>query len=317
MTRTHHRPIAGIIAAFGVIYFAWGVSYAFIGMAVAELPPLLITGGRFLVAGAILYAVQRLRGVPRPTLAQWRGPAVSGALMLVGGAGLVGWAQQTAPSSVAALMVATVPMWMVLFDWLGFKGPRPTPWIGAGIFAGFVGVYLISDIASTPGMAWGVVALCVAPVPWALGSLLSSRMVQPRSSLMTTSLQMFVGGFGLTAAGLFRGELGQIDTMPGPAAWLSVVYLILISSIIGYSAYGWLLRQVSPAAVSTYAFVNPVLALATGYFLLSEPFTGRMAGGAALVVLAVTLIVGQKLFARRASIRRLTPRPRRDLEKSA
>lgn len=317
MNRANPRPIPGIIAAFALIYVAWGVSYAAISVAVAELPPLLVTGSRFLFAGVVLYTFQRLRGVPAPTRAQWKGPSVTGALMLVGGAGLVGWAQQTAPSSVAALMVATVPLWMVLFDWLGFKGTRPGLWTVGGIVAGFLGVFLISDIATQPGMAWGIAALCLAPILWALGSLLSSRMIQPASSLMTTSLQMLVGGGLLILIGLVRGEIGMIDGWPGPAAWFSIAWLIVVSSILGYSAYGWLLRQVSPAAVSTYAFVNPVLAILTGYFLLSEPFTGRMAGGAALVVLAVALIVGQKLVARRASISRLPPQARQDLDRSA
>lgn len=287
MTSSRFRVALGL----ATVYLVWGSTYLAIRFAVETIPPFLMAGTRFVVAGAILYGWRRAAGFPRPTAAQWRAATVVGALMLLVGNGGVTWAEQWVESGTAALMVASVPLWMVLLDWArpGGRPPRPSVW--AGILVGLLGVALLfggpdMDVRYTLG--W--VALLVASISWAAGSLYSRTAVLP-APLLATAMQMLAGGALLLVLGVATGELQALD--PGtvtPRSVLALGYLIVAGSLIGYSAYVWLLRVTTPAVASTYAFVNPVVAVFLGWLLAAERITPRILLASVVIVGGVGLI---------------------------
>lgn len=292
---------AGILAALAAVYVIWGSTYLAIRFAVETLPPLLMAGVRFTIAGAIMYGWRRAIGFPRPTASQWRAAAVVGGLMLLGGNGGVVWAEQWVESGTAALIVASVPLWMVLLDWLrpGGKAPRPSVW--AGVLVGLAGVALLmgGPDAGERYMA-GWVVLVLASISWAIGSLYSRSASLP-APLLATGMQMLTGGGLLLLVGLLMGEAGGID----PASFslrsiLALVYLIIFGSLIGFSSYVWLLRVTQPAIASTYAYVNPVVAVFLGWLLAGERLTPRIALASAIIVGAVALITSGRARGRRA-----------------
>lgn len=282
---------AQILMGLGAVYVIWGSTYLAIRFAVETLPPFLMAGTRFLVAGTILYAWRRAAGFPRPTAAQWRAATIVGGLMLLAGNGGVVWAEQWIESGTAALIVASVPFWMVLLDWLrpGGRAPRATVWIG--LLVGFAGVALLLG-GPQPGpryLAGGIVVL-LASVAWAVGSLYSRTAVLP-APLLATAMQMLTGGALLFLAGLISGELGRMDPATfSTRSLLALVYLIVFGSLISYSAYVWLLRVTAPALASTYAYVNPVVAVLLGWLLAGERMNGRVIAAAAVIVGGVALI---------------------------
>jgi drug/metabolite transporter (DMT)-like permease len=279
-------------AALASIYLIWGTTYAAIRVVVTALPMLLAASARFSAAGAALAAVLLLRGEPWPRPRHWTGPAVSGLLMLLGSHGLVSWAQQSVPSGLAAVVMATIPMWIALLDWLVFGARRPNALVTVGLLIGFSGVFLLARPGGAGAPSISVLAITCAPPLWALGSLLSPRLAQPSSSLMATALQMLSGGAALFAAGSARGELsllGQLPTTPAP--WLALGYLALFGSIVALGAYGWLLREVGAGPVSTYAFVNPLVAVLFGHLALSETLSPGALLSGALVLAAVALVL--------------------------
>ena len=307
-TATVHDPASRgkLIAAFAAIYIIWGSTYLAIRFALETLPPFLMAGARFLTAGAILYGVLITRGAEHPTRRNWRDGFIVGAFLLLGGNGGVVWAEQYVVSGIAALLVATMPIWMVLFDWLRGTGPRPAPRTTAGIGLGFLGLIVLvgpqtlgsGGVPLIPGLA-----LILASVSWAWGSLYSRGAVQPSSPMMATAVQMAGGGILLLVAGLLSGELAELDLgAVSLRSALALLYLLLAGSIIGYSAYIWLLRHATPAHVSTYAYVNPVVAVFLGWLLASEPVTPRLLLAAAVIVGGVAVIVtvrGQRVPGRR------------------
>jgi len=282
-------------AAFAAVYLIWGSTYLAIRFAVETMPPFLMAGTRFLIAGTILYTVMRRRGAPAPTHLHWRSALIVGALMLLAGNGGVVWAEQEVPSSIASLMVATVPLWMVMLNWLHGDRIRPTAGVALGLAMGTAGiVLLVSTGQGTDGQplhAAGLLVLTVGSLSWAIGSLYSRRAPLPGDALLGTAMEMLAGGALLFLAGMASGEAGQ-------AAWqdvsrrsvLAFLYLIVLGSLVGFSAYIWLLRNSTPAKVSTYAFVNPVVAVFLGWALGGEPLTARTLLAAAIIVGGVALI---------------------------
>ncbi len=286
-----------MLLAFAVVYVVWGSTYLAIRFAIETLPPLLMAAARFLTAGVILYAWRRARGVPAPSTRNWVAAVVVGLLLLLGGNGAVVWAEQTVPSGVAALLVAVVPLWMVLLDWLSPGGRRPGAIVGLGLAVGFAGVaLLIGPGAILRGAASGVDpfgagVLMVGSFCWAAGSIYSRSAPLPPAPLLTTGMQMIGGGTGLLIAGLATGEASRLSLSgASPRSLLSLAYLIVFGAIVAYSAYTWLLRVVPAAQVSTYAYVNPVVAVALGWAFAGEPVTARTLAAAAVIVGSVALI---------------------------
>jgi drug/metabolite transporter (DMT)-like permease len=294
-----------VVAAFAAIYLVWGSTYLGIRYAIETLPPLLMAGTRFVLAGAILYAWVRLRGTPAPRAGHWPAAFTLGGLLLLGGNGAVSWAEQRVASGAAALIVATIPIWVALFEGLRPGGPRPGRRGAIGLLLGLGGVALLAG----PGAAGsaervdplGAAVLMFAALSWTAGTLRAPRAHLPASKPMAIAMEMLAGGVLLIAAGLALGEGGRVD----PAgvslrSALALLYLVVFGSIVAFSAFIWLLGVCSAARVSTYAFVNPVVAVLLGWGLAGEPLGPRTLLASAVIVAAVALIV-----TRRAS----SPRP--------
>lgn len=313
------RPPAAalIIAAFAAVYVIWGSTYLAIRYAVESIPPFLMAGSRFVLAGALLFAWTKLRDQTRPTLRQWRDATIVGTLMLLGGNGGVVWAEKVIPSSVAALMVAIVPLWMILLEWRESAAGRPTARIMLGLFAGFAGVGILvfggRGYDGEPLPLAGLAVLLLATVCWAMGSLFSRRSVRPKNALMGIGMQMLAGGAVMTLFGVAVGEVPAFDVKAITAvsfwAWL---YLSLIGALVGFTAYVWLLQVSTPSKVSTYAFVNPLIAVVLGCTLGREPFSLRLVFSTALIVVAVLLIIyGKPAKQNPAPVAAALPEPRR------
>lgn len=304
-------PRSKVIAAFAAVYIIWGSTYLAIRFALETLPPFLMAGARFLTAGAIVYAVLIARGARHPTRANWRDGFIVGGFLLLGGNGGVVWAEQHVPSGIAALLVATLPIWMVVFDWLRGTGPRPAARTTAGIALGLSGlVVLVGPQSLGTGGVPLVPALVLvgASVSWAWGSLYSRGAVPTSSPMMATALQMIAGGVLLLSMGTAVGELAELDLAGASMrSILALLYLLFAGSIVGYSAYIWLLRHAAPAHVSTYAYVNPVVAVFLGWLLASEPITPRILAAAAIIVGGVAVIVSAP--ARRVESKRPETQP--------
>ena len=279
------------LVAFLCIYVIWGSTYLAIRIAVREVPPLYTAGVRFVIAGVVMLAWARLRRNPMPTAREWCGLATTGALLfLCGYAGLF-WAETRIASGVAAVLVGTIPVWIALVEITIFQRRRIPGPLAAAIGLGFGGVALL---ALHRGAGRVPVAPCLAilgaEVAWSVGSVLSKRLPLPRSEAMTAGGQMFVGGALLWIASASVGELSPWPRMTGPAAW-ALLYMIVAGSLIGFTAYVWLLGRMPATVVSSYAYVNPVVALAIGYFLGHEAIDRYILIGAALVLVSVFLIL--------------------------
>ncbi len=278
-----------LAAAFAAVYVIWGSTYLAIRFGVETLPPFLMTATRFLVAGAILLAGARLRG-RAPLARHWRPAAVVGAFLIVGGNGLVVWAEQWVASGLAALVVATIPLWMTLLAWLAGDGPRPGGPVVAGLVLGFGAVWLLAGPVDGATGA-GMVALVLASLFWAVGSIYARRAPLPESPMLGTALQMLTGGALALVVGSLLGEWGRFD----PAAVsgrsvLALLYLVAAGSVVAFSCYVWLLKVSTPARVSTYAYVNPIIAVLLGWVLAGEPLTARTLAAGAGILAAVLLI---------------------------
>ncbi len=281
-------------AAFAAVWFIWGSTYLAIAWAVEALPPFLMAGARFVIAGGILLAWRSWRGDSLPGRREWLAATVTGGLLLLGGNGAVVWSEQVLPSGLVALIVASVPAWMVLFDWAQPGGHAPTRLTIAGVVLGFAGVLLlVGRTGGTPrSTAEGLAALAVLGGSgcWALGSVIARRGGLPASPLMATAAQMLAGGALLLAVGLAAGETSRLmDARLTAKPVLAIVYLITFGSLIAFSCYAWLLRVSTPAKVATYAYVNPAVAVALGT-LAGEPLHGGMLVAAALIVAGVVAI---------------------------
>jgi drug/metabolite transporter (DMT)-like permease len=288
-----HAPRSQILIAFAAVYIIWGSTYLAIRFAIETLPPLLMVGTRFLAAGGIMYVWLRARGAEKPKAIHWRSAAIIGILMPVLGTGVVVWAEEKVPSGIAALLVAIVPLWMVLLQWWRPGGKRPNAWVIGGVVLGLAGLYLLVDPGGDKQQGNLLVEgiLLLAALSWATGSLYSKRAPLAKAKFLGTGMEMIVAGAVLITAGLMTGEASHFSFAAGSAkSWLSLLYLITFGSIIAYTAYVWLLTAVSATLVSTYAFVNPVVAVFLGWAFASEPLNARMCIAAAIIVGAVALI---------------------------
>jgi drug/metabolite transporter (DMT)-like permease len=288
-------PLWLIVTAFAAVYIIWGSTYLGIRFAVQSIPPFLMAGARHLAAGIALFAFARLRGAAAPNWPQWRDAAIAGTLMLVIGNGGVTWAEQQVPSSTAALLVALTPLWMVLLDWLRPGGIRPRALVGAGLLVGFIGVGLLArGHGEHRGAAygWSVAALMAAAFSWAYGSIFNRTANKPASPFLGVAMQMICGGAVLSLLATAQGEFGQFHLSQVTAiSFGSWLYLTLAGSLIGYTAYIWLLHASTPAHVATYAYVNPLIAVLLGCTLGHEVFSQELIIAGALIVVAVVLIV--------------------------
>jgi drug/metabolite transporter (DMT)-like permease len=285
-------------AALGTVYVVWGSTYLAIRVMVETIPPLLGTGLRFLAAGALLYAWLYARGGRervRAGRAQLAGTGTVGALVLIGGIGLVTVAEQHVESGLAALIIASVPLWVVVLRVSGRESVSRGTLAGVGL--GFAGVALIAvpEGGSGGAVTWAVALLVIAAITTAIGSYLSPRLPQPDDTLTATALQMLTSGAALVAGGLVLGEGPELDLGEASAESLAAfAYLTLIGSLAAYSAFVWLLANAPVSTVSTYAYVNPVVALVLGWAILDEELSTLTALGAAGVVLSVALVVGRE-----------------------
>jgi drug/metabolite transporter (DMT)-like permease len=282
--------------AFAAVYVVWGSTYLAIRIGIESFPPLILAGLRHITVGLFLYPLMRWKTGIRPTAANWRTAIVAGALLLFVGNGGVSWAEQTVPSGVTALLVATVSLWLVIVDWLRPGGVRPVPRVAMGLLMGFAGLALLVGPAHLGGSErvnpLGAAVLVIASLAWACGSLYSKHGGMPSSPMLGVAMQSFAGGVILLIAGLLAGEfrgmhLGAISLR----SWLALVYLIVFGSGIGFSAYIYILHKSTAARVATYAFVNPVVALFLGWLIAGETITVRTILAAAVILTAVILVI--------------------------
>ena len=292
---TVHASPARVALGFAAVYILWGSTYLGIRFAVASIPPLLMAGTRYVAAGLILYAIMRYRGEARPTRAHWQSATLLGGLLLLGGNGLVSIAEQVVPSGITALIVAAVPFWMVLLTAVE-QGSRPKFSVIAGLVLGVIGlaVLVLPDTSSARGHAapQGVILLLIATFSWAVGSLYAHRAPLPSSTFLGIAMEMITGGLLLWLVGLLTGEgVGLQLQAVTTKSFVALVYLAIFGSLLGFSAYVWVLKVASPARASTYAFVNPVIAVLLGWALAGEALTWRIALAGGIIVAAVCIIL--------------------------
>jgi drug/metabolite transporter (DMT)-like permease len=287
---------ARLLAAFAAVYVVWGSTYLAIRFAVETLPPLLMAGARFTIAGLLLLFWSRfVQHAERPSRADWRTGLLSGALLLLGGNGAVVWAETRVPSGIAALLVAVVPLWMVLLDWLRPGGRRPVALVFVGLALGLVGLGLLVGPDSLHGggavNAIGALVLMAGSLSWAVGSLLTKQAPRPTTSINGSGTQMFAGGLCLLVAGTLVGELARLD-LGGVTerSFLGFLYLVVFGSLIGFTAYFYLLSHTTAAKAATYAYVNPVVAVLLGWAFAHEPLTMRTMLAAAVILAGVAII---------------------------
>lgn len=285
-----------IWAAFAAVYFIWGSTYLAMRFAITTLPPFLMAATRFLVAGGVLYVWERARGTPKPTPLLWKTAGISGALLLLGGNGGVVWAVQYVPSGLTAVLVATVPMWVVILGWLWQNRGRPDGKTIFGIIIGLSGIAVLVGPERLMGSGavdpLGMLVLLLASLFWAAGSLYSTHTRLKASPLLATGMQMLCGGVSLLLAGLFSGEWQKVHfEQISLQSFLALAYLIVFGSLIGFTAYIWLLRMTTPSRASTYAFVNPVIAVLLGWAIGGEALTPRAIFATLLIVMAVIAII--------------------------
>ena len=302
MTASRRASALNIWLALGLVYVVWGSTYLAIAIAVQTLPPLFYSGVRFALAGLLLAAWLAFRRVDlRISRRELGGAAAVGMLMLAGGNGLVNLAERTVPSGVAALIVASIPLWIVVYRMVA--GERIGRDLLAGVFLGLVGVAILVVPGGLNGTIDPVGALMLfgATLSWALGTFLSPRLSTPRNALVSTVYQMLAGGVALILVALPRGEFAQVDPATFSArSLIAFAYLVVFGSLVAYSAYTWLLQNASVSLVATYAFVNPVVAVFLGALILGEAITPTIVIGAAVIVVAVAFIIFRQNAARRA-----------------
>jgi len=285
-----------VLLSFASVYILWGSTYFAIRVGVESIPPYLLAGMRHLAVGLVFYPVVRFTTREKPTLAQWRTAFIVGCLLLGVGNGTVSWAEQTVPSGIAALLVATVSLWMVLVDWLRPGGLRPALRVIGGFLLGFAGMALLIGPKHLGGAErvdpLGALALIGASFAWATGSIYSRHHPLPRSPLLSMAMQTVSGGAALCLFAMARGEVrnfhfAQVTTR----SWMGLVYLVIFGSALGFSAYVYILKHSTAAHVATYAFVNPVVALFLGWFFAAEPVSARTLVASAVILTAVILVI--------------------------
>ncbi len=287
-----------ILSAFAALYLIWGSTYLAIRFAIDTIPPLLMAGSRFLLAGFIMFVIARWQGAPKGSLANWGTALLIGACLLLGGNGGVTLAEQYVSSGLASVMVATVPIYIALFAWWSGIAPRPTPIVWFGLAGGFAGVAILlgpalrfsPDDTSRPGI--GMLILLVSSFIWSAGSIYSRKAKSASPPLQLAGQQMICGGALLTISGLLMGEHHRFDA--SRISLLSIgafAYLVIIGALVGYTAYIFLLRHCDPAKVATYAYVNPIVAVILGALFAGETLTARAVLAAGLIIGSVALVI--------------------------
>lgn len=303
-------PKQRLYLAFAAIYFVWGSTYLAIFYAIRTIPPFFMAGTRFLLAGLLLFLWSRLKGIPPPTRPQWRSASIVGALLFLGGNGALSWGERRVPSGLAALLLSTIPLWMVLLGTFRFEGDGEVRfehrhWLSgthlstrviAGLVAGLTGIGLLVGPTDLLGHgrvdSLGAAVLLGGAFSWAVGSLISRPMALPASTLMAAAIEMTTGGVMLIILGFVAGESRgfHLDAV-SQRSLFGLIYLIVFGSLIGFTSYNWLLTHSTPARISTYAYVNPVVAVFLGWLLAGEHVTLRTLLATLVVVSAVALIV--------------------------
>jgi drug/metabolite transporter (DMT)-like permease len=285
-----------LLLAFASIYIVWGSTYFAIRVGIESFPPFILAGVRHMAMGLLLFPFALAKTRRWPSFANWRTAGVSGFLLLFVGNGGVSWAEQTVPSGIAALLVATVSLWLVIAEWLRPGGSRPAGRVVLGILIGFTGMLLLVGPRSWGGgeriNLAGAGVLVFASLAWACGSLYGKHGEMPASPMMGVTLQCLVGGATLLIAGLFTGEFHAFHSAAVTwRSWFALSYLIVFGSGIGFSAYIYVLHHSTPARVGTYAFVNPVVALLLGWFFAGEALALRTLIAAAVILTSVILVI--------------------------
>src|SRR5712671_6488428 len=283
------------LLAFAIIYFVWGSTFLAIRVGVHEVPPLLFAAMRFLFAGIVLYGWMIARGERSPTARQWTSVSLLAVLIFVLDYGSLFWAEQRVPSGIAAVMLATIPAFMALSEVVFLKTQRLTLRLGMALVIGIAGVAMLMApwlrLSGAPIDTLGAAALIFASISWSIASTLSRKLSLPASKVMSSGAQMLAGGVFLTLTAAALGEFHNFHpTTVSREVWLSLLYLIVAGSIIGFTAYVWLLHHESPTKVGTYAYVNPIVAVLVGYFLGGEPLALRTIVGTALILVSVLAI---------------------------
>ena len=301
MPSSRRSAALNVWLALGTVYVVWGSTYLAIAIAVETLPPFLYSGVRFSLAGLILAAWLAFRRVDlRVSRRELAGAAVVGVLMLASGNGLVSLAERTVPSGVAALIVASIPLWIVVYRMIA--GERVRRDLLVGVLLGLAGVAILVVPGGLNGTIdpLGALLLFGATLSWALGTFLSPRLSTPRNALVSTTYQMLAGGVVLIVAALPKGEFAHVDPATfSTRSLIAFAYLVVFGSLVAYTAYTWLLQNASVSLVSTYAFVNPVVAVFLGALILGEAITPTIVLGAAVIVVAVAFIIFRQNAARR------------------
>jgi len=282
-----------IITAFAAVYILWGSTYLAIRVAIETLPPFFMAGTRFLCAGTLLYLLVPVSERVTPSRIQWKSALTIGALLLLGGNGAVCWAQQKVPSGVTALIIATVPLWTVLLEWLWLRRPAPSWLVLTGVLLGFGGLWLLirpdAEQAGIP-LTGGLVLLGAA-LSWSIGSILARKVPQVPSAFQATSMEMLAGGALLLLAGCLSGEVSELEhSVFSTRSLAALAYLIFFGALLGFTAYKYILKNTSPVLSSTYAYVNPVIAVFLGWAFAGEPLGQSTVAGAVCIIAAVFMI---------------------------
>ncbi len=288
-----------VALAFAAVCVIWGSTYLAIRFVVETAPPFFTAGARWAIAGVLLYSVTRLRGASAPSRSHWYAAFVIGGLMLLGAHGAVVWAEQWIPSGLTSILAATVPLWLVFFESV-HERRKPSGKVLAVFAAGFVGVImLVGDVPSLGGNMMSpiaAVAVLLGALAWGLGSLYSRSAKQPNSHFMGVALQMIAGGLLLLSASIATGEWASMKlsgiSQRSLVAW---VYLIVFGSLVAFTSYIWLLKQIAPARIATYAYINPLVALLLGWALANEQPSFRSIAAAAIILISVAAITSRKL----------------------
>ena len=285
-----------VLVCFAIVYIVWGSTFYAIRVGIESFPPFLLAGMRHLAVGLSFYPTFRHLSQEKPTRTQWRTTFLTGCLLLWLGNGTVSWAERTVPSGIAALLVATVSLWMVLVDWVRPGGTRPGPRVIAGLILGFTGMALLvgpHNLGHSERIdPLGACALIGASLAWAAGSIYSRHHPLPRSPLLGTGMQTLCGGAMLC---LFSAAIGEWKGFHfanvTSRSWFALLYLFIFGSAVGFSAYVYILKHSTAARVATYAFVNPLVALCLGWFLASEPLSMRTVLASSIILTAVLLVI--------------------------
>lgn len=303
---THDQsPNAALVAlAFLTVYLGWGGTYLGIRFAIETMPPFLMAGSRFFAAGVILLACLRIFHSPGfhwGTIREWRDAIITGVLLLLCGNGGLTWAEQFVPSGVASLFFALTPLWMVLFDWLHPGGKTPSPRVALGLVLGFIGIWILREPASAATVVqsgdarWAYVVLLLMAVCWGAGSIYARHNKARGSILLPIARQMISGGIALMLAGLPNGDFARFHFAEVTIrSWIGYGYLLTVGSLLGFTAYAWLLKVSTPARVGTTAYINPIVAIFLGWSLGHEPVSWRLAFSALAIVTSVLIVMQRK-----------------------